>query len=530
MNNNVDTIALIEWIWPDIKLYKQQKEIIRSVDDNPETIVPAGFKLGKDFVAGLIALSFFIKRKTARVITTSVSHTQLELVLWGEINNFIEMARRNGKELPLRVNHMDIRRINNDGTVDMKGYLKGIQARDEQTLQGHHLPKDEDGTPNTLIIYDEASGVPDRFWNATAGWRHRLLAISNCNPCTNYFYRSVKEGTKRDMFDDSKKFREIIRIKARDSPNYQYGSKERDLGLIVSDRQIIPGVVGFKEAEQQRNDWDDMAIAIGLDAKFYEGAEIKAFPKERIDRVSALFRKKFEAQPTKGKTLGVDPAAGGDLTSFAISDEDNDQSWLVELQAMKTPDTMIIVDHIIVLMHQFGIKPEHVGIDAGGGGLQLAHNLRRKGFKGVKTINFGGKVKEAKLPGVRPLRKREQEEEKKVVYKNKRALLYYLLSFALNETDEDVKPYLISQHHLDKSYATGRPTLRDQMEPIPRLIDDAGVLYMLPKQKKTKVPGSGEDKSITLTELVGTSPDELESILISHYLLHNKPKALAGGF
>lgn len=38
--------TLARLLWPDVSFYKQQREIIESVDANDETFVPAGNMLG----------------------------------------------------------------------------------------------------------------------------------------------------------------------------------------------------------------------------------------------------------------------------------------------------------------------------------------------------------------------------------------------------------------------------------------------------------------------------------------------------
>src|SRR6516165_73934 len=94
-NNSMDPMSAIDplklgrILWPDVRFYKQQEEIIHSVLWNDETYVPAGNMLGKDFVAGFIAVTFFLifpesKQQHTRVITTSVKDDHLR-VLWGEI-------------------------------------------------------------------------------------------------------------------------------------------------------------------------------------------------------------------------------------------------------------------------------------------------------------------------------------------------------------------------------------------------------------------------------------------------------------
>lgn len=38
--------TLTRLLWPDVRFYKQQRQIIQSVDQNDETFVPAGNQLG----------------------------------------------------------------------------------------------------------------------------------------------------------------------------------------------------------------------------------------------------------------------------------------------------------------------------------------------------------------------------------------------------------------------------------------------------------------------------------------------------
>lgn len=42
----IDPLALGKVLWPDVYMYKQQREIIYSTEDSVETYVTAGNKLG----------------------------------------------------------------------------------------------------------------------------------------------------------------------------------------------------------------------------------------------------------------------------------------------------------------------------------------------------------------------------------------------------------------------------------------------------------------------------------------------------
>src|SRR5271165_4609449 len=114
--------------------------------------------LGKDFIAGFIGLYYFMRWTPCRVLTTSVKEGHL-IVLWGEINRFIQTSRfplRSDMGGPLLVNHMSIRKY-----IDEKNkvlcpisYLIGTVSEKGEGMAGHHAE-------HTLFIGDEASGLDD---------------------------------------------------------------------------------------------------------------------------------------------------------------------------------------------------------------------------------------------------------------------------------------------------------------------------------------------------------------------------------
>lgn len=192
--NPTNPFTFCKLLWPEVKFYKQQREIIQSVDDNDETFVPAGNMLGKDFVAGFIALRAFLlhawRPGGCRVVTTSVKDDHLR-VLWGEIGRFIQTSRfplvkKEGGNL--QVNHRDIRWVDGEnGNVNPVSYLLGMVSEKGEGMAGHHAAY-------TLAILDEASGIDDKVYDQVRTWAKRILVIGNPNPCANFFYKAVKGG------------------------------------------------------------------------------------------------------------------------------------------------------------------------------------------------------------------------------------------------------------------------------------------------------------------------------------------------
>jgi hypothetical protein len=196
--DSLDPLVFGEALWPGVTFYDKQQEIIRSVKRDDETYVPAGNMLGKDFVAGFVALGAFLEPQTflgglnpskiVRVVTTSVKDDHLR-VLWGEIGRFIDECKyplRVEDGGPLIVNHRDIRKVVN-GVECKVSYLRGMVSAKGEGMAGHHAP-------HTLAVIDEASGVDELVYTQMDTWARRKLIIGNPNPCTNFFYRGVKEG------------------------------------------------------------------------------------------------------------------------------------------------------------------------------------------------------------------------------------------------------------------------------------------------------------------------------------------------
>ena len=195
-----DVLVLKEALWPHVTFYDRQVEIIDSVCRNDETYVPAGNKLGKDFVAAFIALSSFVicqaKDRTCRILTTSVAQHHLD-VLWGEIGGFLSSSRvplLSQQGGPLAVNSQEVRRVEEMYAKNPLNYLVGKVSAKGEGMAGHHAE-------HTLIIGDEASGLDDDVYKAAQGWGKRMLWIGNTNPCTNFYRAGCDAG---DLFAPSK--------------------------------------------------------------------------------------------------------------------------------------------------------------------------------------------------------------------------------------------------------------------------------------------------------------------------------------
>lgn len=181
-------LAFLRRLWPGARAYDKQVETIESVRDNDETVVVAAHQVGKDWVAALTCLWFYLTRHPVRVITTSVKDDHLR-VLWGEIGQFIDSCAvplRHKHGGPLVVNHREIKKVVG-GNVCPISYLLGMVSERGEGMAGHHAP-------HTLLVVDEASGVNDLVFDRGDTWAKRKLIFGNPYGGDSWFKRAVRGG------------------------------------------------------------------------------------------------------------------------------------------------------------------------------------------------------------------------------------------------------------------------------------------------------------------------------------------------
>lgn len=567
--DQIDPIKFVNKFWPHLTLYKEQREILYSVWFDDETVVPAGHMLGKDFVSGLCALSFFITRHPCRIVSTSVDSKQLEGVLWGEIRRFIQTAKiplDHKQGGPLLVKHLHIRKMIGpefNQTMDGLSYIIGRVAEKGEGISGHHIAQTGDGIPRTLFLADEASGIDSLTFEKADEWANRKLIIGNPYECQNYFKQSVKgklgtedkggnipRNSKESIVPDPKTglapcdvraggagyHRRIIKIKATHSPNVRFGLAEERAGKEPSNEILIHGVLPYNVYKRRRITWDKIKQTVGLDAEFYEGAETLMFPPDWLDNSQRVAEQIKITKRRDGLAMGVDTAEGGDNTSWAIIDHHG----LIYLHSERTPDTSMIPKKTIELIHRFHVPPERVCFDRGGGGKQHADRMKELGYR-VATVHFGEAATLPKKKIKVTFSQRVADTETRTVYKNRRAEMYGRLRELIDPQrglnhqqrirvgslyDEQTRKGMDVQEP-DPSKVFALPEefyqIRQQLTPIPLLYDGEGVMYLPPKHKRDGKPAErSRDTTETLTELIGHSPDEADSLVIALHALKCK--------
>ncbi len=213
----INPVSFLASHWPAVMIYDKQFDILESLRYSSETFVTAGNMLGKDFISGYVALSFFlapqmyfdveyvasIERQrskdnpnphTVRILTTSVAEHHLK-VLWGEIGRFVSTCKyplvhdKENPRGPITINYQEVRYAREKHAKNPLNYLQGRVSDTGEGLAGHHAAY-------TLAIFDEASGIPDLSYTQMGTWAKKMLIIGNPNACQNFFRRGVKTGNQ----------------------------------------------------------------------------------------------------------------------------------------------------------------------------------------------------------------------------------------------------------------------------------------------------------------------------------------------
>jgi hypothetical protein len=293
-------------------------------------------------------------------------------------------------------------------------------------------------------------------------------------------------------------YRKVIRIKAEDSPNVMLGLRQRELGIQPTGELVLDGVLPYDEYVKRRATWSPQRQTIGLDAMFHEGDEELLFPPMWIAHSERL-AEKLKGKRRNAKGVGIDPGEGRAETVYTASDE----LGIIEQIAKKTPNTAVIVGETIAFGKKHGVPPEQWLFDRGGGGKQHADRLRDKGYD-VRCVGFGERPSLPMLvAGSHFAEMRAETKEVQYTYRNLRTQMYFELH------------YRCDPQHGGWAIPASCTELIRQLSAMPKLTDDEGRPLMLSK-------GTGaRDERRTLWKLIGCSPDEADSCVLSDHAVHH---------
>ncbi|MEU1592831.1 hypothetical protein ABZ468_08195 [Streptomyces sp. NPDC005708] len=154
-------------------IWSRQREIVDAVPFNKRIAVPAGFGVGKTWIAGrLVAWAGSVNAPgTMVIVTTATRFRQVRNQLWPHIRKTVARAG-----LPGYCDTTQWKIPDQWGNDVIVAYGFTAPENDEAAMQGIH------GTPKLLIVVDEAGGIARTIGNGTNNLLTgdaRMLAIGN---------------------------------------------------------------------------------------------------------------------------------------------------------------------------------------------------------------------------------------------------------------------------------------------------------------------------------------------------------------
>ncbi len=350
---------------------KWQREVLRSIGDHIKAndgklqmdtlrqAVSSGRGIGKSALVSWLILWMMTTRIGATVIVSANSEAQLRSVTWGELSKWAAMAINAHwweisatKLLPAQWITELVERDLKKGTRYWSAEGKLWSEENPDSYAGVH---NHDGM---MLIFDEASGIPDPIWAVGAGFfTENILdrywfAFSNPRRNTGYFF---------ECFNSKRNFWRTRNIDART--------------VEGTDKQVYEQII----AEYGE---DSSQARIEVYGEFPSAGEDQFISPMLVDEAQARPKYQDTSAPI---IVGVDPARSGADSTVILARQGRD---IISIKRYQGEDTMTIVGRVIEAIEEF--RPALTVIDEGGLGYGILDRLTEQRYK-VRGVNFGWK-------------------------------------------------------------------------------------------------------------------------------------------
>lgn len=358
---------------------KWQREVLRDIGahiknnrgkvgmDTLREAVASGRGIGKSALVSWLILWMLSTRIGASVVVSANSEAQLRSVTWGELAKWATMVINQHwweisatKIVPAQWLTQIVERDLKKGTRYWAAEGKLWSEENPDSYAGVH---NHDGM---MLIFDEASGIPDGIWSVGAGFfTENILdrywfAFSNPRRNQGYFFECF--NAKRDFWSTRN-------IDARTVED--------------TDKQVYEQII----AEYGE---DSSQARVEVYGEFPSSGDDQFISPMLVDEASARPRHKDMTAPI---VMGIDPARGGADATVICVRQGRD---IIAIRRYQGEDTMAIVGRVIDAIEEF--KPTLSVIDEGGLGYGILDRLNEQRYK-VRGVNFGWKAKNSIMWG-----------------------------------------------------------------------------------------------------------------------------------
>ena len=331
-------------------------------------VVSSGRGIGKSALVSWLVLWMLTTRIGSTTIVSANTEAQLTTKTWPEVTKWASMAvnRHWFEPIATRITMAKwlTERVETDLKRDTRLWAAHAQLWSAENPDAYAGTHNYDGV---MVIFDEASGIPDAIWSVTDGFFTEntpdrfWFAFSNPRRNTGYFYEAFH--ARRDFWRTE--FVDARTVEGTDQKVY-----ERIIDEYGADSpQAHVEVYGAFPSEG-----DDQFISSTL-----------------VDDAMARSPAKDMGAPI---VIGVDPARfGADATVIAVRRGRD----IVSIKRYRGADTMEVVGHVVLAIEEH--KPVLVVIDEGGVGGGVVDRLKEQRYKEVRGVNFGNKSRQPLMWG-----------------------------------------------------------------------------------------------------------------------------------
>ncbi len=323
--------------------------------------IASGRGIGKSALVSWLILWMLSTRIGSTVIVSANSEAQLRSVTWGELTKWTTMIINSHwwelsatKLVPAQWVTTLVERDLKKGTRYWAAEGKLWSEENPDSYAGVH---NHDGM---MLIFDEASGIPDPIWSVGAGFFTENIpdrywyAFSNPRRNQGYFF---------ECFNSKRDFWRTENIDARTVEN--------------TDKQVYEQII-------EEYGEDSPQARVEVYGTFPSTGDDQFIPPHLVDE--AFLRPRYK-DTTAPIVIGVDPArSGADATVIAVRQGRD----LLAIKRYRGDDTMTVVGHVIEAIEDY--KPVLTVIDEGGLGYGVLDRLTEQRYK-VRGVNFGWKSK-----------------------------------------------------------------------------------------------------------------------------------------
>lgn len=210
-----------------IRLDREQRKIIRTIQESRRTSVRSGHARGKDFLAAVASICFlYLEGPNCKVVNTAPTGRQVTAIMMSEIGKIHRNAKikLGGELLVNKIQFYDKKELITDW------FLMAFKAgdKDQESWTGFH-------SPNIMVVVTEASGIQQETFDAIEGLltgNSRLLLIFNPVRTTGEAYQSTRSPQYQKF-----------KLNCLDAPN------------VRAKKVLIPGQVDYTWVQEKVEKW-----------------------------------------------------------------------------------------------------------------------------------------------------------------------------------------------------------------------------------------------------------------------------------